>query len=141
MIEITLRLPAEQWGETLRALVDRGQDSEPVLRRGGENSAFDQERFRRLETAGEAEQQEPEARPHRDREDTAEIRTARMEVGSRFSAPEPASYRVEAPEQAEAGRREIPPAEEKGRAEPSADRWLERWERDSRRYDSGFPLY
>ena len=142
MVEITLRLPVEELGEALRALVGREQEGTPLPLRSGENPEFDQEEFRRMQAEESSGETAEPRRSGSGGESAASIRRARAEVGAHFSAPEPASYSVELPGAA-AGAREsggLSRGEETGE-KPEARRLERQWERDSRRYDGGFSLY
>ena len=165
MIEVILRLPAEGLWQAAEALLGLARPGGAVSQGGeaaaaaqsGENGAFREEVFERLRQAqtereaGEAvirRREEPswpermEVIPSAEPETTLPVRRAAGEVGSRLSAPEPASYAVELPGSGSLRRSvESQRAAELHGELPTPASLAQRWERDSRRYDGGFPLY
>lgn len=125
MVELRFRLPAEGWKDLtalLAAALGAAAPAQEVQQRGEENPAFDEAVFRRMEAMEEA----PAPKGYEPGED---VRTYRGEgrVDMPLSAPVPAAYRAME-------------AEKTAGEEQRETNWEQRWERDCRRYDSGFPL-
>ena len=157
MIEVTFRLSAVELRQAVQALLGLtcpGDAERTGKVQSGENPAFRQDVFERMQGAPEkaeatlaAKKAEnwpvSSAASAENEAPLTPVRRVEAAVGSRLSAPEPASYAIELPggqpsPWRDSERGEMP-AELDGVLTPVS--LAKRWERDSRRYDGGFPLY
>ena len=144
MVELSLRLPSEGWKD-LTALLMALLGAAPAVADESvqhsaveENPAFDEEVFRRRESA---ELRGEDALPAMAELPEQPVQRYRVTLNGDepLSVPAPAGYGMEAAESASlerAAEHSRDSAEQGGAAED----WERRWERDCRRYDSGFPI-
>jgi len=127
-VELNLRLPAEGWKDLtalLAALL--GTTSGEGAQRGAvENPTFDETMFRRLDRAEAGIAQEQHYR-------------VAGSVDEPLSVPAPAGYGMETAESG-AFERSAEASRDGAEQRSAAEDWERRWERDCRRYDSGFPI-
>lgn len=144
MVELSLRLPSEGWKD-LTALLMALLGAAPAVAgesmqrsAGEENPAFDEEVFRRRESAelrgGDvvpAMAELPERLVQRYR--------VTLHGDAPLSVPAPAGYGMEVAESA-SFERTAESSRDAAEQSGTAEDWERRWERDCRRYDSGFPI-
>ena len=129
MVELSIRMPSDGWKELtallLKLMGAEGDAAADEPRSGGENAAFDGEVYQRLRRA------EEETLPRR----------LEGSIDAPLSAPAPAGYGGMEGTAAVMGRKTANGGAGEGAEENrGAEHPERRWERDCRRYDSGFPL-